>query len=399
MTLIVYLLLMPAALFGLGLSVFLALEIAAALSSRDGDRNDPPAPPFAVVIPAHNEAASIAPVLDNVRGSLRDDDRMLVVADNCTDATAETARAAGAEVVERHDPARRGKGYALQFALDHLRAAPPALVVFTDADCFFAPGALQGVAAAAHASGRPAQALYLMKAPAPASPRLQASEFAWAFMNNARMRGLQRLFGVTRFTGAGFAAPWRALAGLDLASGEIVEDLALTMTLIRNGAPPMLVSGALVTSEFPADDAALTRQAARWSIGSMRYAARAAVSAFAEGIAKARPAQAGAALDLMLPPLSVFAAALSALALAGFLAGLAVGAWSVFGVAAAALVIAAGAIVAGWARFGQQALPPRALFGLLGLLASKANVFGARGRKSAQSWTPTRGDSRSENNH
>lgn len=398
MTLIVYLLLMPAALLGLALAVLLALEIAAALLARAPERNDPPAPPFAAVIPAHNEAASLGPVLANVRAGLREGDRMIVVADNCTDATADIARAAGADVFERNDPARRGKGYALQFALDRLRTAPPALVVFTDADCFFAPGALQRVAAAAHASGRPAQALYLMKAPAGAGPRLQASEFAWAFMNNARMRGLQRLFGVTRFTGAGFAAPWTALAGLDLASGEIVEDLALTMTLVRNGSPPMLVSGALVTSEFPSGEAALTRQAARWSIGSMRYAARAALSAFIEGIAKGRPAQAGAAADLMIPPLTVFAGALTGLALAGFLAGLAAGAWSIFGVAALALFIAVCAVAAGWARFGREALPPRALGGLLGLIASKVAVFGARGRRSAKSWTPTRGDSGSENN-
>ncbi len=404
MTLLIHLLLAPFVLAGLALSFFLALEIAAALGARaqeeKGGGEDLPAgaaaPAFVVVIPAHNEAGTIAPVLENVRAGLRPEDRMLVVADNCADQTADIARAAGAEVLERNDLSRRGKGYALQFALDHLRRSPPPMVVFTDADCFFAPGALQRVAAAAQAADRPAQALYLMKAPAGAGPRLKASEFAWAFMNNARMRGLQKLFDVTRFTGAGFAAPWRALAELDLASGEIVEDLALTMTLIRNGAPPMLVSDALVTSEFPAQEAALTRQAARWSIGSLRFSARAGLAAFVEGVAKGRPAQIGAALDLMIPPLTVFVAALLALGAAGFVAGVAAGAWSLFGLSLIALVIAAAAIVAGWRRFGREALPSESLGGLFALAASKASVFGARGRKSAKSWTPTRGDAQGD---
>ena len=398
MSLIVLLVLAPAAFIGLVLAVFLALEIAAALTSRESGRVYAPAPSFVVIIPAHNEAASLAPVLANVRGSLRAADRVLVVADNCTDNTADIARAAGAEVIERHDPQRRGKGYALQFALDHLRASPPALVVFTDADCLFAPDALQRVAAAAHEEQRPAQALYLMKAPADSGPRLQASEFAWAFMNNARMRGLQSLCDVTRFTGAGFAAPWTMLADLDLASGEIVEDLALSMTLIRKDAAPMLISDALVTSEFPTDEDALTRQAARWSIGSLRYSARAALSALIDGAREKRASQIGAAIDLMIPPLTVFAGGLVALALISMLAGLVTGIWSAFILSLWALCIAAAAVTAGWFRYGREALPPESLRGLFALLASKLSVFGARGRKSAKSWTPTRGDPGGENN-
>ena len=182
-------------------------------------------------------------------------------------------------MIERHDTERRGKGFALQFALDHLRAAPPEIVVFTDADCLFAPDALRKIAGAAAHEARPAQALYLMKAPEGAGPRLQVAEFAWAFINNVRMRGLARLFDVTRFTGAGFAAPWRVLADIDLASGEIVEDLALTMALIRKGAAPVFVPGAVVTSEFPTDENALTRQSAR-----ARYSS---IVSFTETVAEA----------------------------------------------------------------------------------------------------------------
>jgi hypothetical protein len=379
-----------AAATGFALALFLALEtLAAFLPAR---RREAAAPgPIVVVIPAHNESESIGATLANLRSQLREEDKVIVVADNCSDDTAARARTAGAETIERQDAMRRGKGYALQFALDHLRAAPPAIVLFMDADCLFAEGALQRVAGAAAGAGRPAQALYLMKAPADAGPRLKVAEFAWAFMNHVRMRGLQRLFGVTRFTGAGLAAPWRVIESIDLASGEIVEDLALTFQLARKDAPPFLVEDAVIESEFPTDEAALTRQAARWSIGSLRYAARSSLSALGEGAVRAKPPLIGAAIDLMIPPLTIFMTALGAAAALGVAAWIWTGEAMAFLLAAWALLLAGMSVVAGWYRFGQTALPPDALHGAFDFLLSKLNVFGAKGRQSAKGWTPTRG--------
>ena len=393
MSLLILIVLYLLALTGLLLASFLALEVAAAMFPPAGmpEPDARPAGSMVVVIPAHNEAGDILPTLANVRAQLRAGDRTLVVADNCTDNTAELARDAGADVIERHDAVKRGKGYALQFALDHLRAFPPQLVMFTDADCMFAPGALQRVANSAAKEDRPAQALYLMKAPAGASPRLKVAEFAWAFMNAVRMRGLQQWFNVTRFTGAGFAAPWKVLEHVQMGSAEIVEDLAITMQLIRQGAAPMLVADAVIESEFPGEDAALTRQAARWSIGSLRYGARASAGALIEGVKLERLQQIGAAIDLMIPPLTVFVSAL--LAIVGVCAAgwIAFGVSNPFALALAALVIAGGAIVAAWLKFGREILPASDLRGLVQFLFSKVAVFGAKGRESAKSWTPTRG--------
>jgi cellulose synthase/poly-beta-1,6-N-acetylglucosamine synthase-like glycosyltransferase len=51
-----------------------------------------------VLIPAHNEAASIGATLDSLRAQVPRPDRVIVVADNCTDATESVAKAHGAEV-------------------------------------------------------------------------------------------------------------------------------------------------------------------------------------------------------------------------------------------------------------------------------------------------------------
>ena len=87
------------------------------------------------------------------------------MADNCADDTAAVAAAAGAEVVERQDPTKIGKGYALDWGLRHLSLDPPEIVVMIDADCRLNDGAIERLAATCAMTHRPVQALYLMTAP------------------------------------------------------------------------------------------------------------------------------------------------------------------------------------------------------------------------------------------
>ena len=74
---------------------------------------------FMAIIPAHNEEA----VINNLIKSLKEQDYpkelydIYVIADNCTDRTAELARKAGAIVYERFDSTKKTKGYALQWFL------------------------------------------------------------------------------------------------------------------------------------------------------------------------------------------------------------------------------------------------------------------------------------------
>ena len=96
------------------------------------------------LIPAHNEAAAVARTI--LSAQTAGCDRVLVVADNCTDATAEVARAAGAMVVERADPTNRGKGFAVGYGLEHVGDADTVLIL--DADCELARGSVEAYAAA-----------------------------------------------------------------------------------------------------------------------------------------------------------------------------------------------------------------------------------------------------------
>ena len=74
---------------------------------------------FMAIIPAHNEEMVVSNLIESLKNQTYDKNLydIYVIADNCTDNTAEVARKAGAIVFERFDPAHKTKGYALQWFL------------------------------------------------------------------------------------------------------------------------------------------------------------------------------------------------------------------------------------------------------------------------------------------
>ena len=74
---------------------------------------------FMAIIPAHNEAAVVANLVESLKNQDYPKDKydIYVIADNCTDNTAEIARNAGAIVYERFDEEKKTKGFALQWFL------------------------------------------------------------------------------------------------------------------------------------------------------------------------------------------------------------------------------------------------------------------------------------------
>ncbi len=121
---------------------------------------------FRIVVPAHNEEAGLARTLWGLRRLDYPQSRyqVVVVADNCTDRTAEVARNCDAHVLERHDPERRGKGYALQFAFEELAREPLSAwgaAVVVDADTEVTPNLLHAFADRLGAGERAVQATYL----------------------------------------------------------------------------------------------------------------------------------------------------------------------------------------------------------------------------------------------
>jgi cellulose synthase/poly-beta-1,6-N-acetylglucosamine synthase-like glycosyltransferase len=335
-----------------------SLECLAALSDKAGPPEPAATPSIAVLIPAHDEAGSIAATLKAARAQLAPTDRLVVVADNCSDATAAIARAHGAETVERHDAESRGKGFALAFGRDHLRAEPPSVVLVLDADTLPAPGAIRLIAAATARHNAALQGCYLIEGPS-AEPRVAMSTLAFRLKNFVRQKGLQRVSGHALLQGSGMAFPWALFSSAPLATASLVEDLQLGVDLYLRGERVGFAEYARFTSAVSGVDGTVS-QRTRWEHGSMASAPRhvgGMIGAALRGRLSAWPL----ALDLMVPPLgmlAILAAAAFLLLGMGALLGQAMGPLLFL---TASLTLFGFSLGGVWHRWGRDLLPPSAI--------------------------------------
>jgi cellulose synthase/poly-beta-1,6-N-acetylglucosamine synthase-like glycosyltransferase len=376
-------------------AVFFVEVIAALTLGRRYDKlpsntNSDIAPRIAVLVPAHNESAGLLPTLEDIKRQLRPGDRVLVVADNSTDDTAAVARAAGAEVIERQDPTRRGKGYALDFGIQHLSATPPVILIMMDADCRIAANAITRLTRLCAMTHRPVQALYLMTAPANSRINHQVAEFAWRVKNWLRPLGLWGLGLPCQLMGTGMAFPWEVIRSVDLANGWLVEDLKLGLDLAAQGHPPLFCPSALVSSQFGSSAKAARTQRERWERGHIGMILTTAPQLFGRAVADRNWNLLALTLDLAVPPLSLLA--MLVIGIVCFTAvcallGISLSALIVSGAALATFVLAA---LLAWLKCGRDVVPfgtvlsiPLYILGKLGLYRIK--IF----NKSDAQWVRT----------
>jgi cellulose synthase/poly-beta-1,6-N-acetylglucosamine synthase-like glycosyltransferase len=341
----------------LPMAVLIAECLAALLPQRQ-QAHDTATPRLrcAVLIPAHDEQAGIGTTITAVQSQLQPGDRLIVVADNCSDRTAEVARSLGAVAVERNDPVRRGKGFALDFGVRFLEPEPAEVVVILDADCVMQDGALDLLARDA-VHGRPVQSCYVLTEPPEAPDRQRISAFAFKFKNVVRPLGLDRLGLPCLLTGTGMAFPWPLLRDAHLASGNIVEDMRLAVDLALAGHAPRLCRQAHVRSELPATTEAAIAQRKRWEHGHMQTLLSQVPRLLVGAVRQRQLSLFGLALELSVPPLSLLF-----LLWAAVLGG-AVAWWLFGGSPLPAAVLACGglatllAIFATWFKFGRPGLP------------------------------------------
>jgi len=137
-----------------------------------------------------------------------------------------------------------GKIHAYVGSAPHFAAAPPDIFVVLDADCSIDTPSLRNLVDAAAVSGRPSQAINLLRPNRQSSPLVQLSTFGFMLKNLVRQRGLQRLAGRVHLTGTGMAMPFPLFRASAQTRSSIVEDLALGLELAAAGHSPMLVSNA-----------------------------------------------------------------------------------------------------------------------------------------------------------
>lgn len=262
-------------------------------------------PRTTILVPAHNEAADIAVTVQSLLGELQQGDRLIVIADNCGDRTAEAARQAGALVLERTDPVNKGKGYALDYGLKFLAKEPPEMVVFMDADCTVKPGSIGTLAQTAWNLQRPVQSTYLMEQPAEATLRDQISAFALTLKNLVRPLGMKALGWPCLLTGSGMALPWSLLAPISLAGNRNADDMQLTVDLSLQGMSPVYEPRSQVMGRLMRAEDAYS-QRTRWEHGHLRMILTQVPRLLKAMLIQRRFDLLILACDMAIPPLSLF---------------------------------------------------------------------------------------------
>jgi cellulose synthase/poly-beta-1,6-N-acetylglucosamine synthase-like glycosyltransferase len=368
----------------------LALETLAALPPRRSSESPqvPTAARAVVLIPAHNEAAGIGATIRALVPELAPQDRVVVIADNCTDGTAAAARAAGAEVVVRSDAERHGKGYALEFGVRCLEGNHPDVVIVFDADCRFGRGSCRRLKDEVIRSRSPVQARYLL-AETTRDPCRQLSAFAFLFKNLVRPLGLHRLRLPCLLTGTGMAFPWHMIRDVSLATDDIVEDMKLSVELAIKGHPPRFCPDACVEGAAAPHKLAVLEQRTRWEHGHVRTLLTQGPRLVCSALCGGRLHMLALALELSVPPLSLLML-IWACALAATLTW-----WRLGGtLAPAGVLLASGAVLvltllAAWARFARGLLPLRSLLLTPWYLLWKLPIYVRLLRQPQRTWVRT----------
>ncbi|WP_317930039.1 glycosyltransferase family 2 protein [Halioxenophilus sp. WMMB6] len=365
------------------------VECVAALGYRCRPVDESQSVRCSILIPAHDEELGLLPTLEILQAQLEPGDEIVVVADNCSDNTANIAREAGCVVLERFNDQQRGKGYALAHGIEYLRADPPEVVVIVDADCQALPGAIKKLKCAARQYQRPVQSSYLLKAPPEASLPIKISEFAVLVKNEVRCKGATTLGMSVPLLGSGMAFNWPDISTISIASGEIVEDMKLGIELTCLGKGALFLNDARVESRLPSTKEALQSQRERWEHGHMGMIQKFTPPLFKAALQRQSPAIFAFMLDLTVPPLSLLLLCSVAVFVAFTLLGLVleVGAAAYLVSALVAAVITSVLVI--WLALGRSILSPKELLFLPVYVVSKLGLYTGFFKKKQTQWKRT----------
>lgn len=293
-------------------SAYLGVVTLAAVVPRSRSMGSSANRTFAVLVPAHDEAAVIARTLDSFAALDYPADRFTVhvVADNCTDETAEIVRRSGFTVHDRDDIENPGKGPALNWLVaivDQQETAPDAYVI-VDADTTLDAHFLTAMDEALVDGVQAAQGFYGVHDPAASTPT--ALRFiALSCRHHLRPLGRTRLGGTSGLFGNGMAFT-RELLCVRQWTGHLVEDAEFQLELLLDGVLVAYTPGARLAAEMPGTLAGSTTQHERWELGRFQIARRFAPTLLRRSLRPTtfrRHVYLDAVLDLVVPPLSVLA--------------------------------------------------------------------------------------------
>ena len=223
---------------------------------------------FLFLVPAHNEEllieACVRSLLDLRYPSAHA--TFVVIADNCTDRTAEIVRGLGVRCLERRDPVNPGKPFAIAWALQQVSLDGVDGVVIVDADSIVHPDFATGLAAAAPVSDKALQCYNDVS-----NPRENALTRMAAVFSAVRCRHInefKRFAGLNSSLGNGLCLGTNVLRRVGWNAFSISEDSELYAMLTRDG---IHIESAVAARIFSQEARSLGQSASqrrRWAAGN-----------------------------------------------------------------------------------------------------------------------------------
>jgi cellulose synthase/poly-beta-1,6-N-acetylglucosamine synthase-like glycosyltransferase len=288
-----------------------ALISASRKSHIDIDKETLPQNNFALLIPAYNEEIILGTLLESL--SHLDYPKELytiyVIADNCTDTTAELARRVeGVCVYERFDRKKRGKGYALNWMLQQIEEKQHDAYVMLDADSVVESTFLRVMNSELARGAKVLQARYTVLN-ATESPSSALRWVALTLMNHVRPLGRNGIGGSSTLTGNGMCFSRDILTRYPWQAFGIAEDYQYYLTLIQQGERVHYVPEAIVRAQMPITFAQMRTQDVRWeALDPHESQWRTAWQLLRGGLRVRSFIQIEAMMELLTPPLSIIVA-------------------------------------------------------------------------------------------
>jgi cellulose synthase/poly-beta-1,6-N-acetylglucosamine synthase-like glycosyltransferase len=226
-------------------------------------------PRLLFLVPAHDEELLVGACLGSLQRLGYPASRMsiLVVADNCSDATAALVRAAGVKCLERMDPLRRGKPWAIAWAVERIPLYQYDAVVIIDADSVVDANFAQALAGSAPLAGKAVQPFNGVQNRDDSALTMMGAVFASVrahLMNPVKQRA-----GLNVPLGNGLCVGTAVLRQHGWPAFSLAEDWELYAILTVRGVPIEANARARVYSQEAKSLRQSSPQRQRWAVGRM----------------------------------------------------------------------------------------------------------------------------------
>ncbi|TDT72447.1 cellulose synthase/poly-beta-1,6-N-acetylglucosamine synthase-like glycosyltransferase [Hypnocyclicus thermotrophus] len=223
---------------------------------------------LAVLIPAHNEEKLIKRCIKSIKKSsdLGYSYDIIVIADNCTDKTIEISKSENVKVLERNNKEKRGKGFALKYAMEKLKNENYYGYIIIDADSIIKENLIEEFGNAFLNGALAVQCLNFVNEPY-ISRRNSLMHLALMSMNGLRPLGREKLGISAGILGNGFALSKQLIDEIGYNVNSIAEDIEYHLEIINSGKKVKFLKDTAVYSDFPTTEEGAKSQRARWEGG------------------------------------------------------------------------------------------------------------------------------------